>query len=69
MPGSKVNQYYFDYRCEGCEKLLFKGVLLNSEVEVKCKRCGQMNVFQGELTNNQLCLNAKDCPHRIAVAK
>lgn len=59
----------FDYRCEGCEKLLFKGVLLNSEIEVKYKRCGQMNVFQGALTNNQLCMNAEHCPRRIAVAK
>ncbi len=36
-----------DYRCK-CNKLLFKGCLLFSAIEVKCKRCGTINIFQGE---------------------
>jgi PAS domain S-box-containing protein len=35
-----------EYRCE-CGKLLFKGCLLISLVEVKCRACGRLTVFQG----------------------
>ncbi|MGB3988481.1 MAG: hypothetical protein WBK67_02185 [Minisyncoccales bacterium] len=36
-----------EYRCD-CGKLLFKGALASSVVEVKCKRCGKIKVFKGE---------------------
>jgi phage FluMu protein Com len=36
---------FIDYRCD-CNKLLFKGCLLFSSIEVKCKRCGKINLFQ-----------------------
>ena len=35
-----------EYRCD-CGKLLFKGALLVSLVEVKCKRCGRISTFKG----------------------
>lgn len=35
-----------EYRC-ACGKLLFKGFLLFSVVEIKCKRCGSVGVFDG----------------------
>lgn len=35
-----------EYRC-ACKKLLFKGYLLSCRVEIKCKRCDAMNVFEG----------------------
>jgi hypothetical protein len=35
-----------EYRCE-CGKLLFKGCLLISLVEVKCKSCGRLMLFRG----------------------
>ena len=33
-----------EFRC-GCGKLLFKGVLIGSSVEIKCLRCGKINEF------------------------
>jgi len=39
---------YTDHRCV-CGKLLFKGFIRDGEVEIKCKRCGAMNLIQGEL--------------------
>jgi|GEM_PF-2737690 len=34
-----------DYRCLTCNKLLFKGNLVDSIVEIKCKGCKQINIF------------------------
>ena len=33
-----------EYRCE-CHRLLFKGALLTSRVQIKCKRCGKISTF------------------------
>jgi phage FluMu protein Com len=33
------------YRCPGCGKLLFKGTLIISTVQVKCKKCGTLATF------------------------
>jgi PAS domain S-box-containing protein len=33
-----------EYRCD-CGKLLFKGLLLDSKLEIKCKRCHKIKVF------------------------
>ncbi len=42
-----------EYRCD-CGKLLFKGSLLISVVEVKCKRCGEVSTFRGKKKNENL---------------
>lgn len=42
-----------DYRCD-CGKLLFKGVLFLSAVEVKCRRCGTVQVFDDALGGGQI---------------
>lgn len=55
---------YDEYRCKGCEKLLFKGVLVGSEIEVKCKRCGKMNAFAGISEDSLLCF-ISPCPYRV----
>ncbi|MFH0820450.1 MAG: Com family DNA-binding transcriptional regulator [Candidatus Peregrinibacteria bacterium] len=57
--------HYLDYRCQSCHKLLFKGMLVDSEVEVKCKRCSEVNIFKGEPKSRYLCLKG-ECPNRIA---
>lgn len=57
-----------DYRCDGCKKLMFKGFLVSSEVEVKCKRCGQLNTFKGQYSADMICLNG-DCPRRMELVK
>lgn len=36
-----------EYRCR-CGKLLFKGSIVLSAVEIKCKRCGNLEIFRGE---------------------
>lgn len=62
----EVHQRYNEYRCKGCDKLMFKAVLIDSEVEVKCKRCGQMNTFKGGAKDKYVCY-IEPCPNRIAV--
>ena len=57
---------YREYRCRTCGKLQFKGVLVDSEVEVKCKGCRGMNVFRGEPASQYLCLVA-NCPQRVSL--
>ncbi len=56
--------HYGEYRCKGCEKLLFKGVLVESEIEVKCKRCGKMNAFVGIPEDSLLCF-VPNCANRV----
>lgn len=41
-----------EYRCE-CGRLLFKGVLLNCNLEIKCKKCGKINIFR-VFSNHQI---------------
>lgn len=55
-----------DFRCKTCQKLLFKGVLVESEIEVKCKRCQAMNQFVGEAAGKFICL-VRQCADRVAV--
>jgi PAS domain S-box-containing protein len=40
-----------EYRCP-CGKLLFKGIVLKSFVEIKCKRCGEIISF-GDLLKSE----------------
>ncbi len=65
---SSCSTHYLDYRCHACQKLLFKGVLVDSEVEVKCKRCNEMNTFQGLPATEAVCLKL-DCAGRIKIAE
>lgn len=53
-----------EYRCTACNKLLFKGVLVDSTVEIKCKGCGNLVTFQGEEKNAFLCMK-QHCPNRV----
>lgn len=34
-----------DYRCSSCNKLLFKGLLIISTVQIKCRKCGALVMF------------------------
>lgn len=54
---------YKEYRCNSCHKLLFKGVLVDSEVEVKCRGCGGLNTFHGISQERLLCYK-EQCPNR-----
>lgn len=56
-----------EYRCHGCQKLLFKGLLVESVIEVKCRNCHVMNTIESSKFDELLCA-VYPCPHRIAVA-
>lgn len=56
---------YREHRCPECQKLLFKGVLVDSEVEVKCRGCGSLNTFHGVPKEELLCFT-KSCPRRVS---
>lgn len=43
---STSSPHLIEYRCN-CGKLLFKGLIYISTVEIKCKRCGVTRVFRG----------------------
>lgn len=34
-----INNLLKEYRCEFCQKLLFKGDLKQAVIEIKCKNC------------------------------
>lgn len=55
---------YKAYRCPHDQKLLFKGILIDSEVEVKCRDCKQLVVLRGEPVTAWLC-KKEHCPNRI----
>lgn len=63
------NNLYKEFRCQSCNKLLFKGVLIESEIEVKCKRCDTISIFNGVSADSFICF-VENCPGRVTkVAK
>ncbi|MDP3962886.1 MAG: hypothetical protein Q8Q39_00085 [bacterium] len=58
------SSFWREYRCKQCGKLLFKGILVESEIEVKCRGCHEISVFKGENASELLCM-IPDCPRRI----
>ena len=54
---------YQEYRCQACNKLMFKGILVDSAVEVKCRVCHAMNTFTG-LSKEKLLCYTEECPRR-----
>jgi len=55
-----------EYRCQECKKLLFKGLLVESVIEVKCKNCHAMNTIESSKFDELLCA-VYPCPHRVTV--
>ncbi|OGY48072.1 MAG: hypothetical protein A2840_01900 [Candidatus Buchananbacteria bacterium RIFCSPHIGHO2_01_FULL_47_11b] len=55
-----------EYRCPDCDKLLFKGLLIDSEVEIKCRRCRTIKTLKGEPADKFICYKYP-CPYRISV--
>lgn len=56
-----------EYRC-ACGKLLFKGVMLVSVVEIKCKRCGKTKTFKDNMQGIRLFMLVVDGGGRIVDA-
>lgn len=51
-----------EYRCK-CGKLLFRGCLVIGSVEIKCKRCGKIKLFESSYNDvigqySNLCGNS-----------
>lgn len=43
---------------------MFKAILVESEIEVKCRACGELNVFQGIAQEKLLCFK-ENCEGRV----
>jgi len=63
---SPYSPSYNEYRCKKCSKLFFKGILVDSEIEVKCKRCGEVRLIKGVPGNEFVCFKLP-CENRISV--
>ena len=59
-------QWYKEYRCSNCKKLLCKGVLIDSEIEIKCKQCNTFNTLVGSALNELICM-IPHCPRRVYI--
>lgn len=55
---------YNEYRCPQCTKLMFKGLLVDSEIEIKCRSCHRLNVITNTSHDVYMCLK-KECPNRV----
>ncbi len=53
-----------EYRCRHCQKLFFKGVLVEGDLEIKCKACKAVTVIKESQFNDLLCM-IENCPNRI----
>jgi LSD1 subclass zinc finger protein len=53
-----------DHRCRDCRKLLFRGLLIEGTVEIKCKHCHAVNEVSASNAADLLCMIPK-CPNRI----
>ena len=53
-----------EYRCTSCKKLFFKGLLVEGEIEIKCRHCHSLNRVSARTFNDLLCL-IEQCPNRI----
>lgn len=59
-----MNDHYQEYRCPNDDKLLFKGILIDSDVEIKCKGCRKIVQITGVPASSALCKQL-DCAKRI----
>ncbi len=56
--------YYQEYRCPHDNKLLFKGVLVDSEIQIKCRHCKNLIKIQGIDKEEMVCKKIS-CPNRV----
>lgn len=60
--------HYKEYRCPNDNKLLFKGVLIDSTVEVKCRSCKEIMTITGEPENKYICMK-ESCENRVSAVQ
>ena len=64
LEGPRMDLAPNEYRCRSCHKLLFRGVLVEGEVEIMCKSCKEVTTVKKSQFNTLLCM-IEHCPHRI----
>lgn len=37
-----------DYRCQHCNKLFFKAIILEAVIEIKCRSCKKISLIKNE---------------------
>lgn len=57
---------YKEYRCPTCHKLFFKGMLVEGEIEVKCRSCHELSTLAATKGEEFMCL-VENCPNRVRV--
>lgn len=55
---------YTEYRCPFDNKLLFKGIIIDSHIEIKCKFCKKIISITGVSKDTMICKKI-DCKNRI----
>ena len=63
-----MNNRYKEYRCKKCRKLLIKGVILEGDIEIKCKQCHEMTIVIESSVEEYLC-GILQCPGRIPMMR
>ena len=53
-----------EYRCRSCRKLLFKGLLVEGAIEVKCRHCHALTRVAASKFDRLLCM-VDPCPGRV----
>lgn len=53
-----------DVRCAHCKKLLFRGLLVEGTVEIKCRNCRNLTTVSASRFDERLCL-VEGCPERV----
>lgn len=53
-----------EYRCKQDNKLLFKGLLVEGQIEIKCRSCHEINTFEPSALSTLVCRQT-DCPNRV----
>lgn len=56
---------YKEYRCPNDKKLLFRGLLVEGEVEVKCKYCKELILINQGQIEGVICMKA-GCVNRVS---
>lgn len=59
-----VDPYSKEYRCPNDDKLLFKGLLLEAEIEIKCRHCKELVKIEPGNIDELLC-GKMGCANRV----